>query len=49
MMTRLLLVAAVVAVLACAGTAAGAIWTVDDDDGSANFTSIQAVADNIEL
>ena len=48
MMTRLLLVAAVVAVLACAGTAAGAIWTVDDD-GSANFTSIQAVADNIEL
>ena len=43
-MTRLLLVvAAVVALVACAGTATGATWVVDDD-GGADFTTIQAVA-----
>jgi len=31
-----------VLVLACAGAAAGATWVVDDDDGGADFASIQA-------
>ena len=33
-------VLAVLLVLACAGTAAGATWAVDDD-GGADFTSMQ--------
>ncbi|MCD6207626.1 MAG: hypothetical protein J7J06_06500 [Methanosarcinales archaeon] len=37
-------VLAVLLVLACAGTAAGATWVVDDD-GGADFTSIQAAVD----
>ena len=45
-MTRLLLVAAaLVAVLACAGTAAGATTRVVGGDGGADFVSIQAAVD----
>ena len=36
-MTRLLSVM----VIACAGTAAGATWVVDDDDGSADRIDMQ--------
>ena len=32
-----------VLMLACAGTAAGATWVVDDDDGGADFTSMPTV------
>ena len=42
---RTILSAGVLAVLlACAGTAAGAIWVVDDD-GGADYMSIQAAVD----
>jgi hypothetical protein len=39
----MMLGAGVLAVLlaSCAGTAAGATWVVDDDDGGADFVSIQ--------
>ena len=37
-------VLAVLLVLACTGTAAGATWVVDDDGGGADFTSIRAEA-----